>query len=155
MRKAAVTITDASGSKLDQYSEDGPELSGWGSVVARYPDGTPAVAQGVVGSGWGVLSGVHPEAPENWRRGMNFFTSVDVDNRYAATLIQAALNRTPLAHYKEQSMIGMGFGIIARETGIVAGGRQAGDIASLGMAARRCFSELEFVSTNNMRRRLL
>ena len=99
IRKTAVKITDANGVALDQYWEDGPQLSGWGSVVAKYPDGTPAVVQGTVGSGWVILTGVHPEAPENWRSRMTFSTSADADHPYAATLIQAALNRTSLPHY--------------------------------------------------------
>jgi Biotin-protein ligase, N terminal len=99
VRKAAVPITVAGSSTFDHYWEDGPELSGWGHVVAKYPDGTPAVVQGAVGNGWMILSGVHPEAPENWRHGMTFATLADVDNAYAVTLIDAALNRTRLAHY--------------------------------------------------------
>jgi hypothetical protein len=67
--------------------------------VGKYPDGTPAVAEGTSGKGWLILTGFHPEAPATWRRGMNFRTSVDVDNAYAATLIRAALNRELLAHY--------------------------------------------------------
>jgi len=68
-------------------------------VVAKYPDGTPAIVEGMSGNGWVILSGVHPEAPANWRHGMTFTTPVDVDNAYAATLIDAALNRTWLPHY--------------------------------------------------------
>jgi glutamine amidotransferase-like uncharacterized protein len=96
IRKAPVRITDALGRTLDQYWEDGPEFSGWGTVVARYPNGTPAVVEGESGRGWLVLAGVHPEAPQSWRRGMTFATPVDADNAYAATLINAALNRTSL-----------------------------------------------------------
>lgn len=99
IRKSAVAITDAGGQTLDQYWEDGPQLSGWGAVVARYPDGTPAVVEGTYGSGWLILSGVHPEAPANWRRGMNFKTPQETDNAYAAVLIRAALNRNSLPHY--------------------------------------------------------
>ncbi len=99
IRKAAVPITAPGASALDQYWEDGPQLAGWGDVVARYPDGTPAIVEGTFGSGWVILSGVHPEATEAWRRGMNFTTPASVDNAYAATLIQAALARTPLPHY--------------------------------------------------------
>src|ERR1041384_1646715 len=40
IRKAAVPVTAAGGPTLDQYWEDGPQLSGWGAVVARYPDNT-------------------------------------------------------------------------------------------------------------------
>ncbi len=99
IRKAAVAITVAGGQTLDQYWEDGPQLTGWGAVVARYPDGTPAVVEGEFGSGWMILAGVHPEAPESWRRGMEFRTAAEADNAYAATLIRAAMNRETLPHY--------------------------------------------------------
>jgi glutamine amidotransferase-like uncharacterized protein len=46
IRKAAVAITAAGGQTLDQYWEDGPQLTGWGAVVAKYPDGTPAIVEG-------------------------------------------------------------------------------------------------------------
>ena len=96
IRKAAVTITGADATKLDQYWEDGPQLSGWGAPVATYPDGTPAVVEGTFGRGWVVLAGIHPEAPAGWRRGLTFNTPVDVDNAYAATLVRAALAGTTL-----------------------------------------------------------
>jgi glutamine amidotransferase-like uncharacterized protein len=99
VRKTAVAITVAGGPTLDQYWEDGPQLSGWGAVVAKYPDGTPAVVQGTFGNGWVILTGVHPEAAESWRRGMTFRTPSSTDNAFAATLIQAALNRTSLSHF--------------------------------------------------------
>jgi glutamine amidotransferase-like uncharacterized protein len=99
IRKTAVAITPAGSVAVDHYWEDGPELSGWGEVVATYPDGMPAVVQGTLGDGWIVLTGVHPEAPDNWRRGMTFTTPASVANAYAATLIDAALNRVRLPHY--------------------------------------------------------
>ncbi len=99
IHKAAVPIADAGLGTLDQYWEDGPQLTGWGAVVAKYPDGTPAIAEGMSGKGWVILSGVHAEAPESWRDGMNFRTSVKADNAYAGTLIRAALDRTWLPHY--------------------------------------------------------
>ncbi|MBO0721013.1 MAG: hypothetical protein J2P41_09330, partial [Blastocatellia bacterium] len=46
-----------------------------------------------------ILSGIHPEAPESWRRGLSFTTPASVENAYAATLIRAALNRVRLEHY--------------------------------------------------------
>ena len=98
IRKAAVPIAGAGSPTLDQYWEDGPQFTGWGAVVGKYPDGTPAIVEGTFGSGWVVLSGVHPEAPKDWRRGMTFNTPVSVDNAYAGTLIHAALNRTSLSH---------------------------------------------------------
>jgi glutamine amidotransferase-like uncharacterized protein len=97
VRKTPVRITDGAGRSLDQYWEDGPEFTGWGTVVATYPNGTPAVVEGESGHGWLVLAGVHPEAPDSWRRGMTFATPVDADNAYAAMLIGAALNRSSLA----------------------------------------------------------
>jgi len=98
-RKAPVKITMALGPALDQYWEDGPQLTGWGDVVGKYPDGTPAIVEASVGGGWVILSGVHPEAPESWRGGMTFMTPASLDNAYAAMLIDAALRRTPLAHF--------------------------------------------------------
>ena len=99
IRKGAVAITSPNASTLDQYWEDGPQLTGWGTVVAKYPDETPAVVEGTFGNGWVILAGVHPEAPESWRREMFFTTPASADNAYAATLINAALNRTALPHY--------------------------------------------------------
>lgn len=99
VRKAAVPISGAGTPTLDQYWEDGPQLTGWGDVVGRYPDGTPAVVQGQSGDGWIILTGVHPEAPESWRGGMDFTTPASVDHAYAVTLIRSALERRPLSHF--------------------------------------------------------
>jgi glutamine amidotransferase-like uncharacterized protein len=97
--KAAVEVRDSHGDALDQYWQEGPQFSGWGSIVGEYPDGAPAVVEGRSGNGWVILSGVHAEAPESWRYGMKFTTPVSVDNSYAATLVLAALNGTELPHY--------------------------------------------------------
>jgi len=99
IRKTAVAIASPGAPTLDQYWEDGPQLTGWGAVVGKYPDGTPAVVEGTFGNGWVILAGVHPEAPESWRRGMVFSTPASADNAYAATLISGALKRTSLPHY--------------------------------------------------------
>ncbi|HTE05633.1 MAG TPA: BPL-N domain-containing protein [Planctomycetota bacterium] len=99
IRRTAVAISGAGTPTLDQYWEDGPELTGWGAVVGRYPDGTPAVVQGPSGDGWVILSGVHPEAPESWLGGMKFTTSTSADRAYAVTLIRSALERRPLPHF--------------------------------------------------------
>ena len=99
IRKAAVAIAGAGAPTLDQYWEDGPQFTGWGAVVGKYPDGTPAIVEGTFGSGWVILAGVHPEAPAGWRRGMTFLTPVGVDHAFAGTLVQAALNRVVLPHY--------------------------------------------------------
>ena len=99
IRKDAVAVAGVDAPTIEHYWEDGPELTGWGTVVAKYPDGTPAVVEGNSGQGWVILVGVHPEAPETWRRGMRFTTPASVANAYAGTLVQAALTRTWLPHY--------------------------------------------------------
>ena len=99
IRKTAVTITAVDTPPLEQYWEDGPEFSGWGTVVAKYPDGTAAIVEGTSGKGWVILTGVHPEAPEHWRRGLTFTTPASVDNAYAGKVIDAALHGTVLPHY--------------------------------------------------------
>jgi hypothetical protein len=97
--KEAILISFPSGTKLDIYWQDGPDLSGWGSIVGKYPTGQPAITEGYSGKGFVLLCGVHPEATAGWRYGMNFTTPLDVDLAFAKTLLTAALNRTMLAHY--------------------------------------------------------
>ena len=99
IRKAAVEISIAGAKPLSHYWEDGPQLTGWGKAIAKYPDGTPAVVQGSFGKGGVILSGIHPEAPESWRKGMTFTTSANESNAYAVKLIDAALNQTKLESY--------------------------------------------------------
>ena len=99
IHKNAVAISYVDTPPLEHYWEDGPQFTGWGDVVGKYPDGTPAIAQGTSGKGWVILCGVHPEAPENWRTGMNFTTPASVNHAYADTLIDAALHRKSLPHY--------------------------------------------------------
>ncbi|MFN7966194.1 MAG: BPL-N domain-containing protein [Acidobacteriota bacterium] len=99
IRKSAVAISSVDKPSLEHYWEDGPQFTGWGAVVGKYPDGTPAVVEGASGKGWVVLCGVHPEAPESWRRGMTFTTSASDSNAFALTLVDAALHRKELPHY--------------------------------------------------------
>lgn len=99
IHKEAVMISFPEQAKLDMYWQDGPQLSGWGDIVSKYPDGSPAMVEGKSGSGWVILSGVHPEAPSNWRGGMKFTTPVATDQAYAGTLITNALAGTSLPHY--------------------------------------------------------
>jgi glutamine amidotransferase-like uncharacterized protein len=99
VHKAAVAITGVEPPVLEHYWEDGPEFTGCGAVVGKYPDGTPAIVEGMSGKGWVILCGVHPEAPTSWRRGMTFATPASIDNAYAGKLIDAALHGTSLPHY--------------------------------------------------------
>jgi hypothetical protein len=84
---------------LDVYWQDGPQLSGWGEVVAKFPDGTPAIVEGQSGKGFVVFTGVHLEAPESWRGSLSFTTPVSVDLAYAETVIKASLDGAPLPHF--------------------------------------------------------
>jgi glutamine amidotransferase-like uncharacterized protein len=97
--KQVVDILFPNGTVYDMYEQDGPELAGWGSIVGKYSDGKPAIAEGKFGYGWVILSGVHPEAPASWRTGMDFTTSVATDQAYAAKLVTYALNGTWLPHF--------------------------------------------------------
>jgi glutamine amidotransferase-like uncharacterized protein len=99
INKEAVEISFPSGGPLDIYWQDGPQFTGWGNVVGKFPDGTPAIVESSFGKGFVILSGVHPEAPASWRIGMNFTTSLAVDLAYADTLITSALNGTSLKHF--------------------------------------------------------
>src|SRR5437763_7705471 len=98
-RSKVVAITTISTPVLEHYWEDSPELTGWGAVVGKYPDGTPAIVEGSSGKGWVILTGVHPEAPERWRRGLAFTAPAGLANAYSGTLIEAALNATSLPHF--------------------------------------------------------
>lgn len=53
------------------YWEGGPHLSrlpeGAAEVVARYPNGQIAAAKSVFGKGRIYVTGLHPEAPQDWR----------------------------------------------------------------------------------------
>ncbi len=86
-------------SALDIYWQDGPQLSGWGKIVGKYPNGQPAMVEGYSGKGFVLLSGVHPEAPSSWYYGMTLLTPVDKNLAYAQTLVKAAFNATVLPHY--------------------------------------------------------
>jgi glutamine amidotransferase-like uncharacterized protein len=99
IRKAALPIATAGGPTLDQYWEDGPQFSGWGAAIARYPDGSPAAVEGRFGKGRIILTGVHAEAPESWRGGLRFRTTARADHAYAAQLVRAARTGQALPHW--------------------------------------------------------
>ena len=64
----AVSVSNATGDRIDQYWEDGPQFTGWGETISSYPDGTAATVQGNYGNGWIILTGIHAVAPANWRK---------------------------------------------------------------------------------------
>jgi glutamine amidotransferase-like uncharacterized protein len=99
IHKAAVSIACVDAPVIEHYWEDGPQFTGWGLIVGKYPDGTPAIVEGTFGKGWVILCGVHPEAPESWRRDMSFSTTASAANDYTETLVDAALHAKQLPHY--------------------------------------------------------
>jgi len=99
IHKEPVNLSFPDGSVLEMYWEDGPQLSGWGEVVAKFPDGTPAIVEGNFGKGFVLLTGIHAEAPESWRAGCSFSTPLQTDLTYAATVLQSALQGSPLPHF--------------------------------------------------------
>ena len=94
-----VLITFPSAPPLDVYWQDGPQLTGWGSVVAKFPDGTPAIVEGQSGRGFVLFTGVHAEAPTDWRGSLPFTSSLSQDVTYAGTIVSAALSGSPLPHF--------------------------------------------------------
>lgn len=100
VRKAVVVVTSPGGSEVEHYWEDGPQLSGWGAIIAKYPDGTPAAVQGSVGHGWVVLVGTHPEAPENWRGGMTFHAPARVSQDFASRVLVGAYEGRALPQFQ-------------------------------------------------------
>jgi hypothetical protein len=99
IHKAAVPITCVDAPVIEHYWEDGPQFTGWGMVVGKYPDGTPAIVEAAFGEGWVILCGVHPEAPASWRRNMTFSSTASAANDYAGILIGASLHGTRLRHF--------------------------------------------------------
>jgi len=94
-----VELSFPNSSPLNVYWQDGPQLSGWGEVVAKFPDGTPAIVEGASGNGFVIFTGVHPEAPESWMDTLMVTTPVSVDQAYAAAIVKAALDGTTLPHF--------------------------------------------------------
>lgn len=99
IHRELVQLSFVSSSPLDVYWQDGPQLSGWGDVVAKFPDGTPAITEGQSGNGFVIFTGVHPEAPPGWLGTLVLKTPITVDQAYAGMVITAALNGVPLPHF--------------------------------------------------------
>lgn len=96
IHKAVVEVSPIGAPPMEHYWEDGPQYAGWGTVVATYPNGTPAVVEGLSGKGWVLLTGTHPEAPETWWRGLPFRTHAKEANAFAESLVDAALSGSSL-----------------------------------------------------------
>lgn len=99
IHEEAVEISFPDSAPLEMYWQDGPQLSGWGDIVAKFPDGTPAIVEGSSGKGFVIFTGIHPEAPGSWLGSAIFTAAAPADQAYAATLFQAALSGTPQPHF--------------------------------------------------------
>jgi len=96
-----VNISFSGGTNNKIVYWDGPQLTGWGQVIAKYPNGDPAIVQDFVGSNHGfvMISGVHPEAQLNWDVPGYTMSNETQNNSYAKDLISAALNKTSLSYF--------------------------------------------------------
>lgn len=95
-----VRTTFADGRQRDLVYWQGPWVNGFGTVVAKYPNGQAAIAQGKSGKGYVVVSGVHPEAPADWRYGMSTDgDGVQADIDYTRVLMNAAITKTALPRF--------------------------------------------------------
>jgi glutamine amidotransferase-like uncharacterized protein len=71
-----------------------PEIPG--GVVARYPDGTPAITQIQSGSGFVIVSGLHPAATPEVLLDLGLTDTDGPDYELAWRLLEAALSHQPL-----------------------------------------------------------
>jgi glutamine amidotransferase-like uncharacterized protein len=67
-----------------------------GGVIAKYPDGNPAITQLWSGSGFVILSGVHPTATQNMLTSLGVKSSDGIHLDFAWTLIDSALHQASL-----------------------------------------------------------
>jgi glutamine amidotransferase-like uncharacterized protein len=95
---AMVNVTFADGSNRDLLWWGGPVFPEYPhGVVARYSeDKAPALVQVKAGEGLVLLSGPHPESPENWRTKLGLNDKDGLDQDVAWNMIQAAVNQSPL-----------------------------------------------------------
>ena len=89
-----VTLADRISRSLLWYR--GPGLDGFGSVVARHPDGSPALAKGWVGKGFVFISGPHPEGPQSWRDSFGLTDPDGLDFELDGRIFDATLNQAPM-----------------------------------------------------------
>ena len=87
--------TFADGTSRDVLWYGGPMTPNTpGTVVAKYPDGSPAISEMWSGNGFVMISGPHPAAPPAAKAGFNDSDGADYD--LAWTLMSAALHQQPL-----------------------------------------------------------
>ncbi|MEO5583416.1 MAG: hypothetical protein ABIR66_12045 [Saprospiraceae bacterium] len=63
----------------------------------------PATVQEGYGLGWVVLIGVHPEAPESWRKDYYFTTPMEASHKYALMFIKAGTGKNTVISFLKWS----------------------------------------------------
>jgi glutamine amidotransferase-like uncharacterized protein len=86
------------GTQEDLLWYGGPVTPSQG-IIAKYPDGEPAISQTWSGRGFVVLSGPHPTASQSVLDGLGMVSSDGVHVDLAWKLIQAAIQQQPLPQF--------------------------------------------------------
>jgi glutamine amidotransferase-like uncharacterized protein len=94
---AMTLLTFADGSTQDTLWYGGPVTPTTpGGVVAKYPDGNPAITELWSGNGFVILSGVHPTADQATLSALGMSSTDGTHQDTAWKLINAALHQAPL-----------------------------------------------------------
>jgi hypothetical protein len=67
-----------------------------GGVIAKYPDGTPAISEMYAGKGFIIISGLHPAVNKLILNKIELYNKQAIDPKYAWKLMNAALHSQPL-----------------------------------------------------------
>jgi glutamine amidotransferase-like uncharacterized protein len=95
---AMTPLTFADGSTQDILWYGGPVTpSTAGGVIAKYPDGNPAITELWSGKGFVILSGVHPTANQATLSALGMSSTDGTHQDTAFKLLNAALHQQPLA----------------------------------------------------------
>ncbi len=94
----AMTLESFSdGTTQDILWYGGPETPNLpGGVIAKYPDGSPAITQLWSGNGFVILSGVHPTATQSMLNSLGMVSSDGVHLTLVWELLNSALQQKPL-----------------------------------------------------------
>lgn len=95
---AMTLLTFANGSTQDILWYGGPVTPNTaGGVIAKYPDGNPAITELWSGNGFVILSGVHPTADQATLSAVGMSSTDGTHQDTAYNLINAALHQQPMA----------------------------------------------------------
>ena len=72
-----------------------------GGVVARYPDGRPAISQIKSGKGFVIISGLHPAATKPILKSLSVYEREAIAPELAWSMIDAGLSAKPMAAFLE------------------------------------------------------